>query len=135
MAQIEAVALLIGSGLMAVALRRGGFAPLDIYSASVASHRSLTVFITAGYFLIVGVLAQIVAALGGASNFPAQAFLVLLALVGILVLILSDRLREGLRRTTSRWFHRPLHDFRRVWTQFSAKLGMELTPGWLHQDC
>jgi putative PEP-CTERM system histidine kinase len=126
--QIEAAGLLVGCILMAVAAVRGGFSPLDIYPASALVRHSWTIVLTAGYFLIIGVFAQVVTFLGGAENLPAQAFLVLIGIVGIFILLLSDRLRESLRRRLSRWFHRPLHDFRRVWTQFSERLTSELSP-------
>jgi putative PEP-CTERM system histidine kinase len=73
------------------------------------------------YFLIVGVLAQVVAMMGGIASFPAQALVVLVGLVGSAVMLLSDRFRASLKRFVSRHFHRAEHDFRKIWTEFTRR--------------
>jgi putative PEP-CTERM system histidine kinase len=41
--------------------------------------------------------------------------------VGLTVLLLSDRFRTGLQRFVSRHFHRAEHDFRKIWTEFTRR--------------
>lgn len=115
------VGALLGCGLIAVAHFRSGFGKLDLYPSRAILQSSLTVILAGGYFLIVGVLAQMVSLLGGGASFPAQAFIVLLGLVGLTVLLLSDRFRTGLKRFVSRHFRRAEHDFRKIWTDFTRR--------------
>ena len=115
------VGVLLGCGLIAVAHFRSSFGKLDLYPSRAVLQGSLTVVLAGGYFLIVGVLAQVVSYLGGAASFPAQAFIVLLGLVGLTVLLLSDRFRTSLERFVSRNFRRAEHDFRKIWTDFTRR--------------
>jgi signal transduction histidine kinase len=71
--------------------------------------------------VIVGVLAQAVAMLGGMENFPAQTLVLLLGVIGLTVMFLSERFRTTLRRFISRHFRRPEHDFRQIWTEFTRR--------------
>jgi hypothetical protein len=82
-------------------------------------HTSITVLLTGGYLLIVGLLAQIVARLGGASNFALSAFLLLIGIVVLAILLLSEKVRQRTQAFVSRNFKRPQHDVRRVWTRFT----------------
>lgn len=114
-------ALLIGCGLIVVGYLRSGIADIDVYPSQAVLQGSITMLIVGGYLFVVGVLAQVVAAMGGVRHFQAQAFLVLLALAGLALLLLSDRFRQGRRRFVSRHFRRPQHDFRKVWTLFTER--------------
>jgi putative PEP-CTERM system histidine kinase len=118
---IESSSLLVGCGLMAVGYWRSGFSNLDVYPSQAILQGSVTMLIVGGYLFVVGVLAQVVAAMGGVRHFQAQAFLVLLALAGLGLLLLSDRFRQRRRRFVSRHFRRPQHDFRKVWTLFTER--------------
>jgi putative PEP-CTERM system histidine kinase len=80
------------------------------------------VLVAGCYLLIVGALAQIVAAMGGVRHFRAQAFLVLLGIVGLATILLSDRFRQGLQRFITRHFRRPQHDFEKVWAELTERL-------------
>lgn len=129
LAIVEDGALLIGCALMLVAYLREGFGDVDIYPSQAVLSGSLTVILVGFYLLVVGILAQVVALLGGAAGFPAQAFLVLLGIVGMAVLLLSDRFRAGIRRSVARNFRRPRHDFRQVWTRFTQRTSSVMDRG------
>ncbi len=120
--QVEMISLIIGCGLMTVGYLRSGFAEIDIYPSHAILRGSITVLIAGGYLFLVGLLAQIVAAMGGVRHFRAQAFLALLALAGLGMLLLSDRVRQESGRFVSRHFRRPQHDFRKVWTLFTERI-------------
>ncbi len=122
LATFEAGALFLGCCLMAIAYLRTGFAEADVYPSRAVLQGSITVLVAGCYLLIVGVLAQIVAAMGGVRHFRAQAFLVLLGIVGLATILLSDRFRQGLQRFITRHFRRPQHDFEKVWTELTGRL-------------
>jgi putative PEP-CTERM system histidine kinase len=116
LADIQTGALLIGCTLMVVAHIRNGFAEINVYPSQIVLQSSFTLLLAGGYLFVVGVLAQIVAHLGGAGSLQTQAFLVLLGTAVLAVILISDRFRHQLQRFVSRHFARPQHDFRRIWT-------------------
>lgn len=128
MATVQAAALFLGCVLLAVAFLRRGFGNLDIYPSRAALQSSLTVLVVGAYFVVVGLLAQAVALLGGIERFPAKAFLILLGIVGLAILLLSDRLRSRMQQFVTRHFKRPEHDYRRVWTETTRSLSSHVDP-------
>ena len=116
---VDAGALLIGCGLIALSYLRHGTGEIDLYPSRMVLQSSIAVLLVGGYLFIVGVLAQIAARLGGTRHFQAQTLVVLLGIVVLAVLLSSDRLRQQVSRFVSRHFERPQHDFRHVWTQLT----------------
>ncbi|HVM49413.1 MAG TPA: XrtA/PEP-CTERM system histidine kinase PrsK [Candidatus Acidoferrum sp.] len=116
---VNAGALLLGCVLMLYGVLRAGLSDVSVYPSQSLLHRSLTAVVAGVYLLLVGVLAKVVAVLGGDASFPVTAFLVLLALVGLAMLLLSDRVRLVTRRFVSRHFQRPIYDYRTVWRTFT----------------
>jgi signal transduction histidine kinase len=100
---------------------RSCFGDFDIYPSRAMLQGSVTVVLAGAYFVIVGLLAQAVAMLGGTANFPAQTLVLLLGVIGLTVMFLSERFRTTLRRFVSRHFRRPEHDFRQIWTEFTRR--------------
>jgi putative PEP-CTERM system histidine kinase len=121
LSKLATLGVILGCCLIAIGQFRSGFGEIDLYPSRAVLQGSLTIILVGGYFLIVGVLAQVVAMLGGIAGFQAQAFVVLLGLVGLTVLLLSDRFRTSLQRFVSRHFRRAEHDFRKIWTEFTRK--------------
>lgn len=119
---IEAAAILIGCGLMTVAYLRSGFGGVEVYPSRVVLQSSITLLLVGAYLFIVGVLAQVVAAVGGMANFQLQALLVLGGVVLLAVLLLSRRVRRAIQLLVSRHFRRPQHDACAVWTRLTQSL-------------
>jgi putative PEP-CTERM system histidine kinase len=116
---INSGALLMACLLIAWSLLRNRLFNVEVYPSLALLHNSFTVMLVGVYLLVVGVLAKVVSILGGVSAFPLKAFLVLIALVGLAILLLSDRLRQRLRQFVSRHFQRHLYDYRQVWATFT----------------
>ena len=119
---IEAGALFIGCALIAIGYLRNGIAEIDVYPSQSFLQGTVTVLLAGGYLFVIGLLAQLIALLGGAGSFRTQAFLVLLGIACLAVLLLSERLRQKIRRLVSRHFKRPQHDFRKVWLLFTQRM-------------
>jgi putative PEP-CTERM system histidine kinase len=66
-------------------------------------------------------LAEVVVLLGVDIGLPAKAFVLLVAVVGLSVLLFSERSRQRLKRFVSRHFRRPFHDYRQVWASFTER--------------
>jgi putative PEP-CTERM system histidine kinase len=119
LAGLETGALVIGCTLMAIAYVRTDFTDVDLYPSRAALHTSLTVVVAGGYLFVVGVLAHVVAKMGGSEHFQIYAFSMLLAIVLLASLLLSERFRQGIERLVSRHFNRPHYDSREIWSRFS----------------
>jgi len=86
-----------------------------VFPSQAVLENSLTALV-AGLYLVclvcVGILDNLPPWFEGIQ---AKAFLLLLALVGVTVVALSERARMQTRRFLSRYFQRPLYDYRTVW--------------------
>lgn len=122
LAVVEALALILGGALLGIAYTRRGFSDLDVYPSRTILQSSVTILLVGGYLVVVGLLAQALARFERTNTFHAQALLVLLATVVLGVLLLSSRVRLRVRQLVSRHFHRPVHDYRAVWTSLTQSL-------------
>ena len=126
LAGIDTVSLLIGCAFITFAYFRSGFAEIEIYPSHAVIEGSVTVLLVGGYLFIVGVMAQVVAYIGGKGNFQIQAFIVLLGIAALAVLIFSERLRLRVRRFVSRHFRTSQRDIRKIWTLFTQRMSSVL---------
>ena len=116
---VTATAMLLGGALILRSLFRTGHFNTDVYPSPSALQSSLTVLVAGAYLLIVGVFAKVVVFLGGDASFTLKAFVLLVILVLLAMVLLSDRVRLHTRRFLSRYFQRPLYDYRSVWRRFT----------------
>jgi putative PEP-CTERM system histidine kinase len=107
--------------LIGVSLFRSRLFEIEVYPSQTILHGSVVALLAGSYLGVIGILAQIVSALGGDSAFPLKAFLVLLAVAGLGVMLLSDRVRQRTRLFVSRHFRRPTYDYRKVWSDFALR--------------
>jgi len=126
--ELNAGALAIGCVFTSLALGRGSLSDVDLYPSHGALYGSLTVMAAGAYLLLVGLLAEAAAHFGKGGSFPLQAFLILMAMGGITMVLLSDRLRQRAKRFVSRHFRRPQYDYRRVWSRFTEHTASHTDP-------
>jgi putative PEP-CTERM system histidine kinase len=117
----NAGALLLGCVLISVSFVRAGLAAVEVYPSLAVLEKSVTVLLAGVYLLVIGVLAKLIAFLGGDTAFPVKALFVLVALIGLGLLLASDRARFIVRRFVSRHFRRPFYDYRALWRTFSDR--------------
>lgn len=120
---LNAAALLLGGGFMLLSMRRGSFGAVDLYPSHGFLRGSLTAMVAGVYLLIIGVLAKVSVYFNLGEAFPMGAFLMLLGLLGVMLIVLSDRLRQRIGSIVSRHFRRPRYDYRQIWSTFSARTG------------
>lgn len=130
----QQLAVIMGCGLMVIGHGRHAFAEIDIYPSRTVLQGSVVVVLVGAYLFVVGVLAQVARHLGGFGSFQLQALVVLAGVVGLAVLLLSERLRQQLRLMVSRHFRRPQHDYRKVWMQCARRLSLGLRPEAYHTE-
>ena len=115
---INAAVLLAANVLMSISIIRAGVLKLDIYPSHKALYNTFTVMVVGVYFLALGLSAKI------SSRFlpySAVSLMVFLGLLGLLLILLSDRLRVKMKLFVSRHFKRPQYDYRKVWTDFTER--------------
>ncbi|MBV33377.1 MAG: PEP-CTERM system histidine kinase PrsK [Porticoccaceae bacterium] len=118
---LNSIGLIVSSLLIIRALSRRGHFDVELYPSHAVLSNSLTILLAGIYLLAVGVLAKIVALIGGDISFPLKAFGVLIALVLLATLLQSDHLRLNIKQFISRHFKRPMHDYRTVWMRFTEE--------------
>ena len=90
---IETAALIVGCAMIAIAYLRNGITEIDVYPSQRVLQGTVTVC-WPGVSFRHGLAGSTHRLLGGAGSFKTQAFLVLLGIVGLAVLLLSERLRQ-----------------------------------------
>jgi putative PEP-CTERM system histidine kinase len=118
---INAGALIVASALILRSLLRARSLNLDFYLSHAFLYNSLTVLIVGVYLLAVGVLAKLIPYLNGDLSLYTKAFFVFLALLGLSIILLSDRLRHKIRRFVAAHMKRPQYDYRKEWMKFTEK--------------
>jgi putative PEP-CTERM system histidine kinase len=124
---LNGVALIVACLFVAVSMVRTGEFSIDIYPSQAALQRSVVVILVGGYLVVVGVLAKVAGWLGDAGNFQLNALVVFLALVALALALMSDRLREAGHAWLTRHFHRPHHDYRKLWQSFTTTTAGHVT--------
>ena len=81
-------------------------------------YNSFTLIVVGVYFLALGLAVQ---ALDGYLALPLRALIVFWALLGLVTVLSSDRIRLEIKRFVSRHFRRPHFDYRKVWLDFTAR--------------
>ncbi len=125
---LQVSTLFLACILMAVGMVRTDVAHIDVYPSRYVIHNSLTVILAGIYLLVVGVLAKLVSAWGGDEALSLQALVVLVALVLLSILLLSERLRDHIKRFVSRNFKRPHYEYAQVWPAFAERTASIIDP-------
>jgi putative PEP-CTERM system histidine kinase len=111
--------LLIANGLILRSVLRTGSFKLEFYPSHSFLYNSFTVLIAGIYLLIVGVLAKLIHYLDIESSIYLNAFLIFLAILGLSIILLSDRFRRRLKRFIGIHLKRSKYDYRKEWTEFA----------------
>ncbi|HYK87918.1 MAG TPA: XrtA/PEP-CTERM system histidine kinase PrsK [Acidobacteriota bacterium] len=120
-AVLNPIVLLLADLLFVWGLIRSRFLTVDVYFSRTTIQYSLTVLFVGIYLLAVGLLAQLVRHFDQNRPLPIDALVVLLALVGLAVLLMSNRLQERLKRLIIRHLRRPKYDYRQAWLDLTQR--------------
>jgi putative PEP-CTERM system histidine kinase len=118
---INIYTLFAASVLILKALSRARLFNVDFYVSQSFLYNSLVILFVGIYLLAVAVLAKLATYFEGPIGIPIQAFWVFLGLLGLAILLLSDRLRKQLKRFINRHFKRPIYDYRKEWVNFTQQ--------------
>jgi putative PEP-CTERM system histidine kinase len=121
MTPINSAAILVADCLILFSLGRRSLLEVDLYISKHFLFNSLTVLVVGIYLIAVGSIAKIISLFGGGQGVPLGALVVFVALLGIMVVLLSDQLRQEAKRFISRNFYRAHYDYRKEWTEFTER--------------
>ena len=118
---LNSIVLIVANILIVVSLFRSGLLNIDIYLSETMLFRSFTVLIAGIYLLTVGILVKIVSYFNGHHPFFIEALFVFLAFLGLTVILLSNELRQRIKRLVHLHFQRPHYDYRKEWMEFTQR--------------
>jgi putative PEP-CTERM system histidine kinase len=118
---VNAGALVIADALILRSVLRVGSFKLDFYPSHSFLYNSFIVFIAGIYLLAVGVLIELIQYLHRGTSLYLTTFSVFLALLGLPIILLSDRLRHKMRRFIAIHLKRPQFDYQKEWMRFTEK--------------
>ena len=118
---VNSYAVAVADLFVIFSLLRHRLLNVDIYLSRDFLYHSITVVVIGSYLLAVGILAKVIRYYGGDQILPLGTFFVFLSMLGLAVILLSDQLRQEIRRFITRNFYRPQYDYRREWTAFTQR--------------
>ncbi len=114
-------ALLLASGFIGFSFLWRRLGTYEVYPSQALLYNSLTLLVVGLYLLAVAGLVEIIDLIGGDERAPLVFFVVLIAIVGLALLLLSTELQERVKRFVNRHLQRPTHDYRRIWNTFTTR--------------
>jgi len=114
-------ALFIANIFILRSLSRGKPMAASIQLSHQFLYTSFTIIIVGVYFIALGVLAWISVHFEWLKNINLIIFLVFLTVLGLAVILLSDRLRMQRKRFISRHLKRPIYDYQKIWENFTDR--------------
>jgi putative PEP-CTERM system histidine kinase len=118
---IDSCAVVVASILIIVSLTRDRLLQTQVSFSQAALYNSLVASLIGIYLLAVGLLAKAIQHLGGNEFLPLGTFVVFMALVGLTLILLSDRLRQTVKQFISRHVYHVRYDYRYMWMAFSQR--------------
>jgi putative PEP-CTERM system histidine kinase len=118
---LRSAALVAACVLFLWGLFRSQFLRVDVYLSHATIQYSFTALLASVYLLVLGLLAYQVRYFNLERPLPLDALVVLIALAGLGMLLLSDRIHERVKRVVIRHFKRPVYDYRKSWMELTEK--------------
>jgi len=115
------VSVLIVDVLILIAFTRLGILTVDIYPSQIFLYNSVIVLIVGIYLIAIAVLSKVLHYLDRVYNLPLEALVIFLMLLGLTVILFSEKARHRVRRFISRHFKRPRYDYRQNWREFTKR--------------
>ena len=128
---ITAVGLILACLCLVIALRRTTEG-VDIFLSTNILKNSIAALIVGAYLIGVGLLVTVFRYFN-LHGLVEQSFLIVAGVFLVLVLF-SDRSRQGLMLFTHRHFRRPTYDYRSIWNRFNSSISTELSANRIARD-
>lgn len=120
--------LIVAGMLIARGLYRLRLLSLSFYPSQAVLYNSLTVMLVGVYFIVVGVIVNLLKYFKVEQEFALKIFVIFLSFLGLFVLLFSDRARHKIKYFISTHFKRPAYDYRQEWMRFTKETSMITDP-------
>jgi putative PEP-CTERM system histidine kinase len=117
----NSIILVVANILLIVSAVRNRLRDVRIYVSQDVLKGSLTLVMIGIYLLGVGVFAKVIVYFGAGHALFENGLIVFIALLGIAVLLLSEKRRYRIKRFVHLHFKRPYYDYQKIWTDFTQK--------------
>jgi putative PEP-CTERM system histidine kinase len=118
---LDSVILLLANLLLTISAIRNRLRDVKIFVSQDILHGSLTLLVIGIYLLLVGVIAKVSVYLGISQLLLRNGLIIFIALLGVVVLLLSEKIRYRIRRFIHLNLKRPYYDYQKIWTDFTKK--------------
>jgi len=99
---------------------------VSFYMSRFVIYNSLTILVVGGYLILIGLVTQLVRSFDLVPGYHLEILFLFAAILFLLVLFLSDRIRWKAKMLINRHFYRSRYDYREEWLKFSERLSLKL---------
>ena len=119
--EVNVGALILANVLIVWSLIRARLLNFDVYLSQSFLYNSVTILIIGIYLVAVGILAKLASYLDISQTFLIEALFLFISLLGLTVILLSNKLHQQIKRFVNLHLRRPKYDYRSVWTSFTHR--------------
>ncbi len=118
---IESGSLLIADFLIIISILRSKLQNITIHISQDLLLNSTAVVIAGVYLLALCIVVKIASFFGIGDILFHNAFVILIAVVGVLALFLSGGVQHWIKRFVTEHFNRPFHDYKKIWETLTKR--------------
>ncbi len=118
---IESGSLLFADCLIIISIVRSKLKDITVHVSQDFLYNSTAMVIIGVYLLTLGVVAKIATYFGVGAVLLRNAFLILMAVVGVAALFLSGDVQYRIKKFIARHFKRPLYDYKKIWESLTKR--------------
>jgi hypothetical protein len=108
--------------LMGLSLVRNRLFDINVVVSRYIIYNSVSLFVIAAYLLIMGIIGEGIKRFGGDFVQYLYLLFIFVAIAGLVVLLMSDKLRRSIKVTIDKHFYRDKYDYRAQWLKLTQKL-------------
>lgn len=119
---VKGTVILLACVLMGLSLVRNRLLDINVVVSRYIIYNSVSLFVVAAYLLAMGIVGEGIKRFGG--DFVQYLYLLFIfaAIAGLVVLLMSDKLRRSIKVFIDKHFYRDKYDYRAQWLKLTQKL-------------
>ena len=126
MVPVTSSVFIICTALIAFSLVRHRLMDVNFYMSRFVMYNSLTILAVGGYLILIGLVTQVAQSLELVPGYPLEILFLFVAILILLGIFLSDRLRWKAKLLINKHFYRSRYDYRQEWLKFSEGLSLKI---------
>ncbi|VAV85707.1 Sensory transduction histidine kinases [hydrothermal vent metagenome] len=119
---VKGTVTLIACLLMGLSLVRNRLLDINVVVSRYIIYNSVSLFVVAAYLLAMGIIAEGIKRFGGDFVQYLYLLFIFVAIAGLVVLLMSDKLRRSLKVSIDKHFYRDKYDYRAQWLKLTQRL-------------